>query len=163
MEEEKLNQLTAFNCLFYEIDEIYHNYAKLHGLSDAAFLVLYSLWERGKPYPQRELCEVCSCPPQTINTAIKAFEKQSIVELTFSPGNRKSKEVCLTSAGYALAQTVVEPFIQAERNSFFRLSEQERKIILRTLQKHIALFKTEVERILPISENCIAASEDSTP
>lgn len=149
MNKEKLKQLTEFNHVYKEMDGIYHNYAKAYELSDAAFLVLYSLWERGKPYLQRELCEACSCPPQTLNTAIKAFEKQGIIELAFAPGNRKSKEVHFTPAGHALAKTVVEPFIQAERDSFFKLDDQERKSILLTLKKHTALFKTEVERILP--------------
>ena len=146
MDRELIMQLREFNQAYKEMDKIYHSYAKEHGLSDAAFLVLYSLCERGNPYPQRGLCEDWSCPPQTINSALKALEKQGLIKLIYVPGNRKNKEICLTSAGHALAHDVIAPFIQAERNSFFGLTEQEREIMLFTVKKHIDLLKSEVAR-----------------
>ena len=138
MNAEAAKQLTAFIQTYKEIDEVCHNYAKAHGLSDTAFYVLYSLIDRGTAYPQRELYEDWSYPPQTLNSALKALERQGVVELRFSPGNRKSKEIRLTDQGRILAKEIIDPFMKAERNAFSVLSEEERKILLAAVQKYIA-------------------------
>ena len=36
MEKMILGQLAAFNQIYKEMDEIYHSYARRHGISDAA-------------------------------------------------------------------------------------------------------------------------------
>ena len=146
--EKLAAQMRVLNQTYKEMDEIFHNYAKAVGLSDAVFGILYSLWDRGTPYPQRELCEDWCYPPQTINSALKALEKQGIVELVFAPESRKSKEIHLTAAGQALAQKVVVPFKQAENSALLGLSEYEREMMVLTLKKHLSLFRQETDRIL---------------
>ncbi len=47
MEKMILGQLAAFNQIYKEMDEIYHSYARRHGISDAALWLLYSLCEGG--------------------------------------------------------------------------------------------------------------------
>lgn len=148
--EELTAQMRALDQTYKEMDEIFHNYAKANGLSDAVFGILYLLWDRGTPYPQRELCEAWYYPPQTINSALKALEKQGIVALTFAPESRKSKEIHLTDAGRALAQKVIVPFMQAERNALLGLSECEREMMVLTLKKHLSLLRQETDHILAV-------------
>lgn len=148
MEAKHILQLNEVNQAYKEMDEIYHNYAKIHDLSNTAFLVLYALWERGAPYPQHELCEDWSYPVQTINSAIKVLERQGLVGLVFVEGSRKNKAVQFTPVGYELARDIIEPFIQAEQNSFLGLSEQEREMLLSTIKKHISIFRNEVNLLL---------------
>ena len=147
MKNDAAKQLTEFIQSYKEIDEVCHNYAKAHGLSDTAFYVLYALVDRGTAYQQRELCEDWAYPPQTVNSALKAMETQGVVKLIFSPGNRKNKEIHLTEKGRALAKEIIEPFMEAERNSFSDLGEEERRVLLAAVQKYITNLNAGIKTI----------------
>ena len=49
MENTFGNELREFNCLYKEVDEIYHEIALKMGISDSGFIILYALaeWETG--------------------------------------------------------------------------------------------------------------------
>lgn len=49
--------LAAFNRAHKRMNVLYHNYAKAARISDAAFWLMYSLYEKGGPCTQTELCE----------------------------------------------------------------------------------------------------------
>lgn len=48
--------LAVFNQAHKKMNVLYHNYAKSAGMSDAAFWLLYSLYEHGRPCTQKDLC-----------------------------------------------------------------------------------------------------------
>lgn len=141
-----LKQLTDFNQTYKELNEIYHTYAVSQGISDSTLWLLYSLYSREGSYTQRELCDDWSYSPQTINSSLKNLERQGLIELRFADGNRKNKEICLTADGRALAVKIVEPLVNAEQQSFAALSEQERSALLSVTEKHIKLFKSELQK-----------------
>lgn len=147
--------LTAFNQAYKEMNKLYHNYAKAKGLSDTAFWVLYSLWERGGPYPQRELCEDWYYPPQTVNSALKRLEKRGLIALVFAPGSHKSKELCFTPEGRELARQVIAPLMAAERDSFAGLPEAKRLALLSATQAYIALLEEKTTGALALSPACL--------
>lgn len=49
MEVSTLFVLAAFNRFHKKMNVLYHEYAKSVGFSDAAFWLLYSLYEHGQP------------------------------------------------------------------------------------------------------------------
>lgn len=147
IKDNESKQLTEFIQTYKEIDGLCHNYAKTHGLSDTVFYVLYALVDRGSAYPQRELCEDWSYPPQTVNSALKTLETQGVVELIFSPGNRKNKEIHLTDKGRMLAKEIIEPFMEAERSAFFGVEEEYRRIWIFSVQQYIAHLNDAVKTI----------------
>ena len=89
MAKNTTDPLAVFNQLYKKMDEIYHLYAKRTGISDTALWLLYSLYEEGTAYTQRELCSIWQLPPQTVNSALKALERQEIIALVPIPGNQK--------------------------------------------------------------------------
>lgn len=76
MEQSTVFVLYSFNQAHKRMNVIYHDYAKAIGLSDAAFWLLYSVYEHGKPCTQKDLCQAWFYAPQTINSAIKAMQEQ---------------------------------------------------------------------------------------
>lgn len=152
-----VNQLVALNQSYKELDNVYHSYAKENDLSDTAFWVLYSLWERGESYTQRELCTDWFYSPQTVNSALKLLEQQGLIRLVQTPQNRRNKSILLTEKGTALGENVIMPLLQAERRAFSELSERERTGLLSATQRHITLLKSEVNKISNVS------SEDCSP
>lgn len=151
MEKTISAQLVAFNQVHKEMDIVYHNYAKGFELSDTAFWILYSVSEHNGLLTQRELCAEWFYTPQTVNSALKELKKRDIIVLEPTPGNRKNKWIKLTEEGTALVHRSVTPLMQAERDSFAALSEEERSLLLSTTQKHISILRDEINRINEMS------------
>lgn len=140
--------LAAFNRAHKRMNVLYHNYAKAVGISDAAFWLMYSLYEKGGPCTQTELCQIWFFTPQTINSALKSLEKQGLITLDFAPNSRKNKQFFFTEDGKQLVKEKIIPLVQAEEQSFLRLDEQERNALLTITQKHIGILEEEINRIV---------------
>lgn len=149
--------LSAFNRLHKKMNVIYHDYAKKIGLSDAAFWLLYSLYEYGHPCTQRDLCNAWFYAPQTINSALKALEEKGLIALEPAPKNRKNKLVHFTQKGEAVVKETIDPLVQAELSSFMRLDEKERFELMKITQRHIELLEEEINKI-----NIGMSSEDTS-
>ncbi len=145
MENMTSDPLALFNQLYKEMDEIYHQYAKRQGISDTALWLLYSLYEDGAGYTQRELCSAWHYPPQTINSALKSLVNQGYIQLKPVEGNQKNKRIVLTEAGNEMMQEIISPLIQAEKRTFQRLEKSERDTLLSLTHKYVSLLKGEVK------------------
>lgn len=145
MENMTSDPLALFNQLYKEMDEIYHQYAKRQGISDTALWLLYSLYEDGAGYTQRELCSAWHYPPQTINSALKNLVNQGYIQLKPVEGNQKNKRIVLTEAGKELMREVIFPLIRAEKRTFQRLEKSERDTLLSLTHKYVSLLKSEVK------------------
>lgn len=140
--------LAAFNRAHKRMNVLYHDYAKKAGISDAALWLMYSLYEKGGPCTQTELCEAWFFAPQTINSALKALEKQGLILLDLAPNSKKNKQFFFTEAGEKLVKEKIAPLVQAEEQSFLRLDERERSELLTITQKHISILEEEINRIM---------------
>lgn len=147
MEVSTIFVLATFNRLHKKMNVLYHNYAKSVGLSDAAFWLLYSLYEHGQPCTQKDLCAAWFYAPQTINSALKSLEEQGFVSLELAPKSRKNKQVFFTESGKALIEEKIVPLVDAEERSFERLNEQERNQLLAITQKHIEVLEEEITKM----------------
>ena len=145
MENMTSDPLALFNQLYKEMDEIYHQYAKRQGISDTALWLLYSLYEDGAGYTQRELCSAWHYPPQTINSALKNLVNQGYIQLKPVEGNQKNKRIALTETGKELMREVISPLIRAEKRTFQRLEKSERDALLSLTHKYVSLLKGEVK------------------
>lgn len=145
MENMTNDPLALFNQLYKKMDEIYHQYAKRRGISDTALWLLYSLYEDGAGYTQRELCSAWHYPPQTINSALKSLVNQGYIRLKPVEGNQKNKRIALTETGKELMREVIFPLIQAEKRTFQRLEKSERDALLSLTHKYVGLLKGEVK------------------
>ena len=147
MEVSTVFVLAAFNRFHKKMNVLYHDYAKSVGLSDAAFWLLYSLYEYGQPCTQKDLCSAWFYAPQTINSALKSMEEQGLVSLELAPKSRKNKQIFFTEAGKVLIEEKIVPLVNAEELSFERLDEQERSQLLEITQKHIEVLEQEIAKI----------------
>ena len=57
-------QITLYNKLIKEMDDLYRVYAKNCNLSETAFWILYCIREREEAFTQREICEYLFYTPQ---------------------------------------------------------------------------------------------------
>lgn len=124
-----------------EINDIYHDYAMRHDLTDAALWVLYALYEMKERMTQADICNSWFYSRQTINTALKGLERQGVIELTSVPGNRKSKNVVFTAKGMDMARRIIEPLKQAENQVFAAFSEEENRLFIELMRKRCCLLQ----------------------
>ena len=143
-----IGMVAECNRLHKRMDAVYHAYAKQTGLSDAAFWLLYSLYERGAPGTQKDLCNLWFFSPQTINSALKALEQKGLLTLQARPGSRKAKLVVLTGEGQTFVERYIEPVVRAEEASWQRMAPEERQTLLALTRAHTELLEQVVNRIL---------------
>ena len=67
MENTFGNELREFNCLYKEVDEIYHEIALKMGISDSGFIILYALAELGDGCLQKDIAKIYYISKQTVN------------------------------------------------------------------------------------------------
>ena len=142
MEEESRKsfaQITLYNQLIKEMDDLYRVYVKNCNLSETAFWILYCIREREEEaFTQREICGYWFYTPQTVNSALKNMTEE---------GNRKNKRIYLTEKGKETAERIVVPLMDAERRALAALGEQEAEVFLQTMKKHTELFKEEITKL----------------
>lgn len=119
------NGLRLFNKICKETNVIYHNYAASKGISDTTFWILYSIYYYGEGITQTDICEEWFYSAQTINSALKAMEQKELITLKLAPENKKSKQIYFTEKGHLFADELIQPVIDAEKQSFTGLDKKE--------------------------------------
>ena len=151
MEEESRKsfaQITLYNQLIKEMDDLYRVYAKNCNLSETAFWILYCIREREKEaFTQREICDYWFYTPQTVNSALKNMTGEGLRVLGAEEDNRKNKRIYLTEKGKETVERIVVPLMDAERRALAAIGEQEAEILLKTMKKHTEFFREEIEEL----------------
>lgn len=142
---KELSRIAFFNTLFKEYDEVYHNYASKHGLSDTSFWILYSICSASDYYSPKKLSDDLHIPSQTLNSALKSLENRGLIELRFKEGSNKNKLIILTTAGEKIANEVVRPLIEKENESFLYFNEKEFSFLMDSLDKYIKTLKKKID------------------
>lgn len=137
--------LKTSNEIYSASSGVYHMLAKQFGLSDCAFWILYTARERKSPFTQAELCVALSLPKQTVNSALKALEREGYLVLRTGEKNRREKYIELTPAGVAFAGRTVDHVFELERRAFLQLAPEERGLLLQISEKHLLALKSEAE------------------
>lgn len=135
--------LKHFNYLVSEIDTLYHEAAKILGLSDSVMNILYALWNNGGCCPISEICRLSGIRKQTVNSALRKLEQEHLICL--SAHTRRRKLVSLTESGRTLAEKTVTRLIAVENEIFGLWSEQEQSEYLRLTREYMDAFRSRLE------------------
>lgn len=139
------NNFSKYNLLFYEINELYHDYAVKTNLSDSVSCILYILCERGGSCKQSEIYKNSGISRQTINSAVRRLEENGVIILTKSGG--RDTVVSLTEEGESLAVEKIQPLFEIENNIFSSWNEKEISEYLRLTTEYRDLLKSGIENL----------------
>lgn len=139
-------ELQEFNCLYKEMDGIYHKLALHAGLSDSAFYILYCIAEFGDGCLQKDICEQYNISKQTINSSIKNLESKGI--LTLTRGKGRDMHLHLTAEGRQFTEQYIAPVFDAENRVFSEMTAEEAQTLLRLTKKYKDLFYRNVQEQL---------------
>ena len=137
-------ELKENNRIYREVDGMYHELCVKMGLSDSAFLILYSIVEMEGNCPQREIADRCCISRKTINSSVKNLEKEGFV--TLESGAGRDKQIVLTKRGEQFVQEKIFPIMEVEDNAFLEMEPDERRELLRLNAKYAEAFRKHTER-----------------
>ncbi len=104
-------QMDKIAVYFGTITKIYHECAKLHGMSYNTLMVLGAL-RHYQTCTQKQIVEQWATK-QSVNTIVKKFHSEQKIE--FSHGrNNKEKLVAFTDKGKAFSDSVLEPMLMGK-------------------------------------------------
>ena len=124
-----------YRCL-EEWNASYEDYARRVGLSYTSLTLLRAIAEK-ESVTQKTLSEECLLPKQTVNSVITSFWKMGWVSLAEDPKDRRNKIIELTKEGKAIAQQVLTPVLEVERQAMKSLTVAERKQLLAASRKYV--------------------------
>lgn len=139
------NNFSKYNLLFYEINELYHDYAVKTNISDSVSCILYILCERGGSCKQSEIYKNSGISRQTINSAVRRLEENGVIVLTKCGG--RDTVVSLTEEGERLAVEKIQPLFEIENNIFSSWNETEISEYLRLTTEYRDLLKSGIENL----------------
>lgn len=122
------------NRIYREMDGLYHELCVEMGLSDSAFLILYSIVEMDGN---------CSTSRKTINSSVKNLEAKGYITLVNGAG--RDKHIVLTEQGEKLVREKIFPIMEAEDRAFLEMEPEEREELLRLNEKYAEAFRKHTE------------------
>ena len=137
-------ELKENNRIYREVDGMYHELCVKMGLSDSAFLILYSIVEMEGNCSQREIADRCCISRKTINSSVKNLEKEGFV--TLESGAGRDKQIVLTKRGEQFVQEKIFAIMEVEDNAFLEMEPDERRELLRLNVKYAEAFRKHTER-----------------
>ncbi len=143
MKYEQGKQLEEFNRLYREMDQIYHGLAVRMGLSDSAFIILYTIAELGEGCLQKDIAAWCSLSRQTVNSSIQNLKAQGFLSL--DSGKGREKEIFLTEEGKGLIEEKIFPVMELEQSIFEEMSPKECREMLKLMEKYVGKFRKKAE------------------
>ena len=146
MNFKQKQELREFNCLYKEIEKLYHDVAVKAGMSDSSFFILYTIVELGNGCLQKDVSDMYSINKQTIHSSIRNLEKNGYIFL--QKGKGRNMHIYLTEEGEKLIQQKMIPIMEAENDVFTAMTEQESKELLRLNKKYTALLQQKMSRFL---------------
>ena len=141
--EQQINQMRQeFNRLIKEMDDLYREVARVLGLSDSAFDILFALYELGDGCLQKDICTLSFSSKQTINSSIRNLERNGLLYL--KAGRGRNMHIILTESGRKLLEEKIAPAAELERETMEALSCEERRELLALTRKYTACFRDKV-------------------
>lgn len=129
-------QINAYSSYLHEWNASYEEYAKSVGLSFTSLTILCAIY-RTEQCTQKQLCEQCFLPKQTVNAAVAAFYKKGWVLLEELPEDRRNKTIHFTELGRTEAERILSKVRQSEQAAMDSLTEEERKVLLSATRRYI--------------------------
>lgn len=114
----------------------YEDYAKSVGLSYTSLSILNAIYDL-PDCTQKQLCQVCFLPKQTVNAVVTSFYKKGWVRLEEVPEDRRNKTIHFTEQGLAEARRILSRVQESERAAMSELSEEERRTLLSATKRYV--------------------------
>ena len=146
MESPQQVQLREFNCMYHEVDSLYHEVTLKSGLSDGSFLILYSIVELGDGCLQIDIVNRYFISKQTVSSSVRTLEKNGYLYLKH--GKKRDMHLYLTEQGRDFAAKHILPLMEAENGVFASMSQEDSRELLRLTRVYTHIIREKIGQIL---------------
>lgn len=129
--KEKINQqIDSYYNSWFEINNIYHVWAKRHGMQETTLFVLYVI-NNTEPYcTQSQICSKLFLPKQTVSQILSGIEKDGYILKEPNTNDRRNKIIRFTERGTSFANSILEELKLAEIEAFNQMSQEQRRTVV---------------------------------
>lgn len=118
------------------IENIYNDWSKAHGLLYYDMQLYYSLMETpNHTLTQKDIVEQIQAPKTTVNSLVKRHLAKGYISMTINPNNQREKLIQLTPAGKEFAKELILPLFKQEELAVTELSTERIEEALKTLEE----------------------------
>jgi len=131
------------NSMLCSIDNAYQLLLQSKNLSDNDYAVLFAILELGEGCVQKDIASASYISKKTINSTIKKFERDNLVEL--KAGKYPNMHLYFTEKGKKYVVENILPLINFENEFMESIPDNEFEQMFETYLKYIKIFKQSVE------------------
>lgn len=137
MDKLKLKEQSEKLLKFHrEISGFYNEYAKSVGLTYSGLGVLSIIYEESN-CTQKTITQKICLPKQTVNSIIKNFCEQGIIEVPFESNvDKRNKVIKFTEKGRQFAEKIISKIKEAEYASLDSLGEENRENLINIIEMY---------------------------
>ena len=140
------NKLKQLNSMLSEVDNIYQSLLKANNISESEYVVMFAINELGEGCSQKDISQNGYASKKTVNSTIKKFEKDGILEL--KPAKYPSMKIFLTQKGREFMQNNIIPILKLENSVLDNVSDNEFEVLANLYRKHLISFREHVENFI---------------
>lgn len=133
---------TEFDRLYREMRELYHEIAVAADLTDSGLTVMYAICELGVGCQQKDICQRCGTPKQTIHSAVRKLVEAGLVQT--KPGRGHDIHLYLTPEGMALADRIILLVSAVKYRATDIISNDERVESVRQIRHYVSTLRKEL-------------------
>ncbi|WP_425807454.1 MarR family winged helix-turn-helix transcriptional regulator [Desulfitobacterium sp. Sab5] len=133
--KEKINQqIDSYYNSWFEINNIYHIWAKRRGMQETTLFVLYVI-NNAVPYcTQSQICSKLFLPKQTVSQILSGLEKDGYILKEANTNDRRNKIIRFTAKGTLFANSILDKLKIAEIEAFNQMSEEQRRNVIESFE-----------------------------
>jgi len=146
MKYEIGNKLKQLNSMLSEVDNLYQTLLRAHNISESEYIVMFAINELGEGCSQKDISENGYASKKTINSTIKKFQKDGLLEL--KPAKYPSMQIFLTENGKKFMQNNIVPILKLESNVLDDVPKNEFEALAQCYRKHLSAFRAHVEKYI---------------
>ncbi len=117
-------ELTRYYSIWQEINYLYDEWAKSHGISVSYLLILAAIDEAQDECTQKKIGQRYMIPKQTVNAALKAMEQKGYVVLHSLLKDKRNKQISFTEIGQAYADSILNELRRVELSAIEKIGSE---------------------------------------
>lgn len=139
------SEARRYNRILSEINAVYHEIALKQGFSDSIMSILYIIADNDGTCLISELVKQSGLNKQTINSALRKLEEESILYLEAAGG--RSKRIVLTEKGTSVVHNTVDRVIAVENKIYSSWKQEEWTLYLELTERYLNELKEKMKEI----------------
>ncbi len=131
----KDEELVSINKSLGIINGSYQKWYQKNNINSYLLQTMYALYNEPS-LSQKEISENYQIPPQTVNNAIKALEKQGYLELVPDERDRRWRKIVITDIGAKYIKDSVMPLVQLDNNVVEKMGRKKYQQLISLLEDY---------------------------